>query len=89
MKELRAGLGKLLVEKEKTKTELMTFTMDVNGVDGTATGKVIAVGQNITDVKVGDIIGYQRSRGETAYVGTDELTVVQYESMQYYITTTH
>lgn len=83
---LRAPFNKLVVENHEIETTLGDFMIDPDGRDTTIEATVIAKGNNITDVEVGDVITYPKSRGIAAMIGDQEIRVVDYQSMLYYQT---
>ena len=86
--KLSVGFNKILVKQHPVKKEMFSFMVNEDGRDFSADGTVIAVGYNLKDIKPGDIITYQRSRGQKIFIdngGTsEEYYIVDYNSMYYF-----
>lgn len=82
---IRAPKDKFIVINKEVQTSLGDFMMSEDGVDNNVDGEVIAVGKNITDVKKGNIITYPSSRGVKAFYEEQEIRVVDYGSMIYFV----
>lgn len=76
--------GKILARALDTPRELQGFLMNVK-VD-TVEAEVIAVGADIDDIFVGDVIVAPKSRNLSTLVNDEEVSVFEYEQIFYWIT---
>jgi co-chaperonin GroES (HSP10) len=80
---IKAPIGRILVNQQPVETEIGEFVVDQEGRDDSVRGEVIAIGEDITDIKVGDTVVYPRSRGIRVFNEEGEVHVVQYLSLHY------
>jgi len=83
---IKAPINKFVVVNKEVETSLGDFMIDPDGRDVTIEAEVIAAGNNISDVKIGDIIIYPKSRGIKSFYEGKEVTTVDYGSMNYFKT---
>jgi co-chaperonin GroES (HSP10) len=83
MNGMKATYGKILVEQHFVETTIGKFELDPEGKDDSIKGTVVAVGEDIKDIEIGDIVVYPRSRAIRVFNEEGELYVVQYLSLHY------
>lgn len=84
MKKVRVGYGQIAVIDREYETDLAGITVSENGVDTTVKADVIAVGADIEDIIVGDVVTYPRSRGVSCFHEEQEIKVIQYLSVLFW-----
>ena len=78
---IKAISDKIIVEElKRTKTEGGIILPDSSG-DPQAYGKVISLGEDIKNLKVGDIIVFHNHGGQASLIGKSLLRILKYEEI--------
>ncbi len=76
--DIKTFFNRIIVKPNEEVTEFYGVVVSASDVTGTLSGEVVAVADNITDIKVGDILHYN-TRVEEILINEERYHIVGYD----------